>query len=110
MQIDSKKCLRKRDVALKKRKEEENKKWKRCSEKRINEDKICLTSKRKKYNLGHNCKSSQSQKSQDKINTIPDKYSKKCLHKRDISRRKKIFLKTRRGVLKREKINICLEA
>ena len=77
MQIDSKKCLCKRDVAKKKKKRE------RCAEKRKNEDKICLTSKRKKYNLGHNCKSNQSQKSQDKskYDTIQID-SNKCLHKR----------------------------
>ena len=55
---------------------------KRCTEKRKNEDTICLTGKRKKYNIEHNCKSSQSQKSQDKStydSTQVD--SNKCLYK-----------------------------
>ena len=58
MQIDTKKCLRKRDVAKKNQK--------RCAEKRKNEDRICLNSNGKKYILGHNWKSSQRQESQDK--------------------------------------------
>ena len=97
MHIDSKKCLRKRDVAKKKEIKQE-----KCTEKRKHEDKICLTSKGKKFNLGQNCKSSQSQTSLDKSAYDSTQInSNKCLHKRDITRRKKIK-KTRKGVLKRK--------
>ena len=55
---------------------------KRCAEKRKTEDKICVTSKRKKYNLGHNYKYSQIQKPQDKSSYDSARAdSKKCLHK-----------------------------
>ena len=79
--------MRKRDIA----KKIKIKNCKRCTEKRKNEDKICLTGHRKKYNLGQNCKSSQSQTSLDKSaydSTQID--SNKCLRKRDITKRKKI--------------------
>ena len=91
---------------------------KRCAEKRKNEDRISLNSNGKKYNIGHNWKSSQSQKLQDKSPYDGSKKSqdkspydsmqiasKKCLHKRDVAKKTK-KKKTRKGVLKREKIKI----
>ena len=63
---------------------------KRYAENRKNEDKISLTNNGKKYNLQHNCKSSQIEKSQDKItnsNTQID--NNNCLWKRDIVLKKK---------------------
>ena len=47
----------------KKTKQNKVKQWKRYAENRKNEDKISLTNKGKKYNLQHNCKSSQIEKS-----------------------------------------------
>ena len=64
----------------KKRKKIENQK--RYTEKRKNEDKICQTGKRKKYNIEHNSESSQSQKSWDKsIYDSTQMDSNKCLCK-----------------------------
>ena len=67
-----------------------------------NEDRKCLNSNGKKYILGHNLKSSQSQKSQDKSAYDSSKKSqdksaydsmqidsKKCLRKRDVAKKKK---------------------
>ena len=78
-QIDNNKCLQKKDIVKKKKTQ------KRCAEKRKNEDRICLNSNGKKYILGHNWKSSQSQKSEDK--SAYDS-SKKCLRKRDVAKKK----------------------
>ena len=82
------KCFCKRDTAKKKKNKVEQQK--RYAENRKNEDKISPTKKGKKYNLQHNCKSSQIEKSQDKIpngNTEID--NNKCLQKRDIVKKKK---------------------
>ena len=57
--------------------------WKRYAENRKNEDKISLANKGKKYSLQHNCKSSQIEKSQDKITNCNTQIDK-CLWKRDL--------------------------
>ena len=48
---------------------------------RKNDYEICHTSKRKKYNLAQSCKSSQIEKSQDKITHDNTQIDNKCLHK-----------------------------
>ena len=68
-QIDNNKCLHKWDIAKKNKIE----KWRWLAEKRKNEQDICVSSKRNKYNLGHNYEYSQSQNTQIDNN--------KCLHK-----------------------------
>ena len=90
-------------------KKKERKKGEKFTEKRKNEDKICLTSKRKKYNLGHNCKSNQSQKPQDKskYDTIQID-SNKCLHKRDIAKNIKIKNCKRCAEKRKNEDKICL--
>ena len=76
------------ETLLKKKKIENRKRY---TEKRKNENKICLTGKRKKYNIEHNCKSSWSKKSQNKSTYDSTQInSNKCLHKRDIAKKKKI--------------------
>ena len=72
-------------------KQKQTRKREMASKKGKNEHDIFLNSKRKKYNLGCNYKSSESKKTEGK--SIYEKIqldNRKCLHKRDVAKIKRI--------------------
>ena len=103
-QINNNKCLRKRYIT-KRNKLEKQKKY---AEKRKNDHEMCHTSKRKTYNVAQSCKSTQTEKSQEKITYHNTQINNnKCLCKRDITKRNKVEKRKRYAEKRKTKDKIC---